>query len=418
MAKKRPQAAAMQHSSVRAKPRGDQVIAKVEQAIRAYRAASFANYINIGLEFSLVPTGDAREILDSYGKWLGYDKYTLDVWGEDQFDVRMSLWHNGEVRIWHRRQWVAVADYLRYLKVKIDPTYSDGTPEMRSKVQARWWKENGKSFPLFELPRELRDLLYGFYFGHSIEPRYAHKARPGAIAKASCTATLMRLNRRTLQECRELLNRQTPFLIKHRRTLRSLLVEYPDQRHHVRRLELALSHSDFLKLFGFPFEDNVPYEAQSAAKVLAEMSLKHLIIRIAAPSLITGCPPLDGGCQRVITRWILSAAWPYVGCNPVEIQGYVTKQQKDDFAIVCIDEQKNFETWNGQRLAIGYVEGTWAEYNHSYEPLDDQEDGGVRLIERPEGKLRHLIPESDVLELPPRCDCEQPCFPVEDTNED
>ncbi|TKA81198.1 hypothetical protein B0A55_02630 [Friedmanniomyces simplex] len=404
-------------TSFRQRREVDRVMENVDKQIKAYRTKSFDNYINAGIRINLKPTLTACHLVSRKGRYLGFDEYLVDIWGEEEYAVSVCISRNGLVQFRHLDKWLNVSEYLRHLKVKIDPQYTDGTPQIRSELQAQWWAANGKTFPLLQLPRELRDVIYANAFGPKIEPYPTSRVRKGAIAKPQRGAALMRVSKQVLAEVRSLLERQTPFLIEHKRIM-ALLLASPSRRTHIRRLELALSHNEFLKLFGFKIPDEKVCCTLRPAEALREMRLKHLKLRIAPPSLITGSAVLDGACQRIATRWILAAAWPYVRGHPVEVAGYVKRQQKADFEALCLDAKKQCEQWYGLRVAIGDTEGSLAEYDEWVEWVDGEEDGGVRVAEGPSNDVRHLIPNNQVGELPPRCMCDKPCTAGGWTDED
>ncbi|KAK0981672.1 hypothetical protein LTR91_011794 [Friedmanniomyces endolithicus] len=357
-----------------------------------------------------------RKAWENNGKMFGFNEYHVDIWGEELYRVSVSLRRNGQVHIRHLDGWVKVSEYLCHLKVKIDLHYTNGTPEMRSDLQSQWWRVNGKAFPILQLPRELRDIIYDYSFGSKIEPYPTNKARLGAKAKPQRGVALMRVNRQVSSEIRSLLGRQTPFLIEHNRIM-ALLLSSPLRRNHIRRLELALSHKEFINLFGFTFPD-VHYETRWQAKALRGMQLKHLMLRIARPSLITGSVIFDGACQQVATGWILAAAWPFVKGHPVEVAGYVKRQQKAEFEAACLDVKNRFEQWNGLRVAVGHPEGSLGEYDEWVDWVEGGEEaGGVRLIEESSQEVQRFVPDCQVGELPPRCECGTPCTAREWTEE-
>lgn len=401
---------------LRRRRKEDQVVQNLDKQVKAYKAKSFENFINAGVRVNFRESETAGPFIGSNGKMFGFNEYHVDIWGEELYRVSVSLRRNGQVHIRHLDGWVKVSEYLCHLKVKIDPHYTDGTPEMRSDLQSQWWRVNGKAFPLLQLPRELRDIIYDYSFGSKIEPYPTNKARLGAKAKPQRGVALMRVNRQVSSEIRSLLGRQTPFLIEHNRIM-ALLLSSPLRRNHIRRLELALSHKEFINLFGFTFPD-VHYETRWQAKALRGMQLKHLMLRIARPSLITGSVIFDGACQKVATGWILSAAWPWVKGHAVEIAGYVKRQQKAEFEAACLSVKGRFEQWNRLRVDVGHPEGSLADYDEWMVWVDGEEDRGVRVIEEPSQEVQRFEPDCQVGELPPRCECGTPCTAQEWTEED
>ncbi|KAK1028887.1 hypothetical protein LTS16_020191 [Friedmanniomyces endolithicus] len=393
----------------------DRVVQNLDKQVKAYQAKSFENFINAGVRVNFRESETAGPLVGSNGKMLGFNEYLVDIWGEELYRVSVSLRQNGQVQIRHLDGWVKVSEYLCHLKVKVDPHYTNGTPEMRSDLQSQWWRANGKAFPLLQLPRELRDIIYHYSFGSKIEPYPTNKARLGAKAKPQRGTALMRVNKQVSSEIRSLLGRQSPFLIEHNRIM-ALLLSSPLRRNHIRRLELALSHKEFINLFGFTFPD-VHYETRWQAKALRGMQLKHVMLRIAAPSLITGSVIFDGACQRVATGWILAAAWPVVKGHPVEIAGFVKRQQRVEFEAACLVVKKGFEQWNGLRVAVGHPEGSLGDYDEWVDWVEGEDDGGVRVVEEPSQEAQRFVPDCQVGELPPRCECGLPCTAREWTEE-
>ncbi|KAK0252508.1 hypothetical protein LTR91_004935 [Friedmanniomyces endolithicus] len=406
---------------LRRRRKEDRIVQNLDKQVKAYRAASFENFINAGIRVNFLESETAGPLVSSNGKILGFNEYLVDIWGEELYRVSVRVRQNGKVQIRHLDSWAKVSEYLCHLKVKIDPHYTDGTPDMRSDLQAQWWNGNGKTFPLLQLPRELRDTIYSYAFGSKIEPYPTNKARLGARVKPQRGAALMRVNKQVSLEIRSLLGRQTPFLIQHNRIM-ALLLSSPLRRNHIRRLELALSHKEFINLFGFTFPD-VQYETRWQAKALRGMQLKHLMLRFTPPSSITGSVIFDGACQRVATGWILAAAWPYVKGHPVAIGGFVKRQQKAEFEAACLDVKERFEQWNRLRVAVGHPEGSLADYDEWVDWVEDgeveeEEEGGVRVIEEPREDVRRFVPDCQVGKLPPRCECDTPCAAEEWTDED
>lgn len=89
----------------------------------------------------------------------------------------------------------------------------------------------------------------------------------------------------------------------------------------IRRLILALPHSDYLRLFDAFSSADIRCRSSKTAARMQNLDLDHLGINIAPPSLSTEESWLDGACQRTVVRSLLNAAWPWIRGQPVKITG-------------------------------------------------------------------------------------------------
>lgn len=212
------------------------------------------------------------------------------------------------------------------------------------------------------------------------------------------------MNRQVYGEASHVLFLHTCFLVEHNVILKKLLYN-SSQLARIRRLQLALSHFDFFKLFGLHLgdehESNIrPSRVRSA---LRQMTLIHLELRFEAPSLYCERRWLEGACQKTIVKWIWAAAWPFVRGHPVTVTGYVKTSQKEAFAAQIAHERKKIDRWQRQVRALGLGEASMQDY---YEWLDEQE-GGVLLSGEQSGEIEAKAAAED---WPPVCRCANECL--------
>lgn len=209
----------------------------------------------------------------------------------------MSPFHPGCVEIWYRQKWRPVHAYLKRLKPAIDwnipiSNSKHETQARRAEQQQRWWTANGKALKFLELPAEVREIIYEYAIGPRVEPYPTAKARKlgrtgcAAIVARMPNASLLLTNKVVYREASNVLFRRTSFFIDRKGVLTRLL-QNEAQRSRVRRLELALSHLEFFKVFGMHCKDEVFYEPRSPAYEIQNMRFDRLTLRFAAPSATT-----------------------------------------------------------------------------------------------------------------------------------
>lgn len=231
------------------------------------------------------------------------------------------------------------------------------------------------------------------------------------IKERNPNTRMLYLSKQVYQGSSHILSRDTTFFVQHRGVLSSLLsAEKEPQFSRIRQLELALSHHEFFKTFGFRFNGNFEYAPSTAAKVLRKMTLNRLELSFNPPSKNPESTLIDGACQKTVVNWILTAAWPWVRGHPVMVTGSVKTKQKAAFEASCSVERKRLEVWRKYRLAAGFTEGTLEEYDEWVKWADDDDDGGgIVLDERGRGMEMGRPPSISVVEVPPVCRCFPPC---------
>jgi hypothetical protein len=388
----------------------DYIAEALARDIQAYRLLSYDNF---ALHLRVHSAEYAKELRNAKGTFIGYRAYMFDQWGtEKRMDVQVRC-ANG-VQVKYMKKWVPVSEYMKNLE-RLEESVSN-TVQWRYEHQWMWWKSNGKTFRFLALPQELRELIYWIAFGPVIQPYPTAKARrlPRNFvlpAEKKPGTSMLRLNRQTAMEAKHMLYLYSTFSLQHRPIL-GRLIRNPSTAPLLRKVELELSHYDFLKLFGARITEDISYEPGVAAMHIADLELKLLTLKFAPPSLNTEQVWLDGACQRIVTSWILDSAWKWVRGHPVQVSGYIKNSQKRTFEADCITERNKFESWRKVRLLVGLSEGTLAEYHEWLDWMEGEEDGGVRV-----DGAKNLVVEERLLktnwefEFPPTCWCFPKCTP-------
>ncbi|KAK5130784.1 hypothetical protein LTR08_001674 [Meristemomyces frigidus] len=392
----------------------DHIAEEFRREIRAHRCLSFDNFTINAAVTPAKGKGRTRMIRNSVGTFLGFDRYVLFLWGESDKEMQVGVDIARTVRVWHMGEWKTVAEFVSLLRPQPDRDSALSSPHGGYSHQSNWWRANGESFRLFDLPAEIRERIYRHALGVRVEPYPTALARRRGryntvIKQRNPNSGILRVNRQVHDEASHVLFTHTPFFVEQRGVLRKLFQNVP-QFKLIRRLELALSHYDFFKVFGFQFSENVQIIHQRSTQALRQMDLKHLELIIAAPSLTTETPWFDGACQTLIVDWILEAAYPWLRGHPVKISGYAKSRQKLAFEGACLAEEKKLGVWRMQQLAVRSTEGTLEEYDEWTEELLEEEEGGVRLDGEPWTEEVSGVPSTLVEALPPQCECAVPCM--------
>jgi hypothetical protein len=277
------------------------------------------------------------------------------------------------------------------------------------------WQSNGKRFPFFRLPRELRDLMYAeilvggknrriFPQGYSIH--YGVRSHMGITRTDSRhNLNILAKRRPTIQRYNGTYNppcargHNTPTdgkggsLQLYEEAVKVLYssgkfeftlsdqfrrIFWSIRQDHfklIREIEFDFKHINFLKALGMNFNQYHSYHVCPAMEAIKTLPLRKLIIRIPSPIWMSGYNSLPiklwdeyrvgYGCQTKTIQWILDLLLPLVAhleSHNIEIHGYIKHSQKERFF----------------RRLVRYKE-QMAEPTISSEEIHDVEQGGVPL---------------------------------------
>ncbi|KAI7283283.1 hypothetical protein KC343_g2126 [Hortaea werneckii] len=384
----------------------DYIAEMIRREIDDYCCKSSENFT---IHACVYPHEDASPIENQHGTFVGYETYILDVWSRESRMIEVDLdWHTG-LNVHHLGRWMPIRDLIGLIQPQPDRIAELRNPEGNYHHQLSWWKSNGKTFRLLDLPAEIRENIYRHAFDQHAEPYPTDKVRrlgqySYALKQRNPCPRTFRMNRQVYGEASHVLFLHTCFLVEHNVILKKLLYN-SSQLARIRRLQLALSHFDFFKLFGLHLGDEHESNISPSrvSHTLRQMTLIHLELRFEAPSLYCERNWLEGACQKTIVKWIWAAAWPFVRGHPVTVTGYVKTSQKEAFEAQVADERRKIDRWQRQVRALGLGEASVQDY---YEWLDEQE-GGVLLSGEQRGEIDAKAAAED---WPPVCRCSNECL--------
>ena len=386
----------------------------IRKDIQEYRNASFDNF---AIQVQVYPVPSAFEVYDMNHKWIGFNQYIFEAFGDEPKEMFVTLDHKWNVKIRYLGAWRPVSAYLTNLKPHNawdEYTSKQDIMHLRWQKQAEWWKENEKVFPLMKLPVEIRELVFEHIWGPSIEPYPTSRARKltktaqSSVRLRTPSANILRTSPQVAAEASNILYHRTPFLLHHYGVMKALTSSV-EQRILIRHLELAFSHDEFMHLFSTDHERKDKKTKTTVigfgypALALRSLKLNSLRLTIAPPSLTTQSGRFDGACQKVAVDMIMDAAWPIIRGHPLELRGYVKDFQRKIYEARDVLERKRIQTWQKTRAAWGMPEGSLAEYD---EEMKDDEVGGVFL----NGSRPEIAPEqTPAVEYDLVCRCDSPC---------
>lgn len=248
------------------------------------------------------------------------------------------------------------------------------------------WGENGKTFPLFDLPAEVRNSIYECAMapGPSGTTPRVHPYRYGMFQHGGRTRTSLRPNitllltsRQLHKEAAYILYKFPTFVFQRLWHLESFFGRIGQtNRESLRYIELSFTHKELLKLFGATLSAHHSWNCSPAGMVLRGLQLNKLDLTMPPPVEMVRHDWLWGvnlGCQTKVVDWILGFARSYIQHLPVELDGYVKKSQKERF-IASLQYYKDYNTGSDhERINL----------------KTDVEDGGVKLVE--DGSLGSLV---------------------------
>lgn len=397
----------------------DRIAEAIKTEIDNFVIRTFENFQVYYNRLYHYPSGHAHSVQDQHGNWLGYDKYVFDMYGQEPKNVNVQASKRGKVFVVYAKAWMALEDFLS----KLTPPVNIWEPEPSEHLslddktrlwqdQWQWWQRTGKKFRLLDLPTEIRELIYKFALVKKIEA-YPHArgrkllpAHAHSLAKRLPNVKLLKTNRQVYHEAKHILYRDSVFFIEHLFLIEDGLLYKKAMRPNIRKLDLALSHKQFWKLFGFK-AGNHNYEPEMSAFMLRKMKLTELTLTMPTPLSASDCKWLQRSCQKTAVDWILESAWPWVKGHPVKLQGSVKTRQRDEFLEKCAAEHAEYLKWCKWK-PLGYSKGTLEEYDDEWVTL---EDGGVSLEHQEPSEGREgEVPKETPKELPPVCRCSLPCW--------
>jgi len=238
------------------------------------------------------------------------------------------------------------------------------------------WEENGKVFPLFELPAEVRNTIYEFVMAprpSGVAPR-AHPYRYGMFQQRGRTHTSLRPNMALLLASRQIYTEAAyvlytfpTFVFQRLWHLETFFGQIGQaNRTCLRYLELNFTQKELLKMFGASLSVYHSWNPSPAGTVLKRLQLHKFELTMPPPVDMVKHDWLWGensGCQTKVVDWILGFARPYIQHLPVELDGYIKETQKERFL-----------------ESIKYYKDYTVEAHHKKIKLkNDTDDGGVTL---------------------------------------
>lgn len=372
------------------------------------------------------PTAEAKTVYGPKGTALGYDRYCVEISGGMEKEVQVRVLRFGQVQVLLSQQWVGaselISDFTRPPSIfEFRRALTEAEKDIQWKEQWAWWRINGKRFRLLDLPREIRDIIYSFAAGRGPVRAYPHAGcrRIGAALSLTYTARnpdkaglMMPISKQILEEYRQELFRHRYFYFEHRRLL-SQFAECTTVYNRVTRLELSLSHTGYLSLFGFYVNEEYKWQTSwSAVGALREMRLKEFKFFINCPQRVSCSNLTDDACQRVMCDWIFEAAYDWLKGHPVHVAGWIKTSQKDAFQQKLDDARKEFLDWCRWSGYECVAPMEWDEYEY-------QEDGGVRVDDASELEKESKWPRVRIVEREwPVCQCNWKCDMASWTAED
>lgn len=356
----------------------------IEEQIDEYRKQSFDKF---GLEISVYPSRNARRMelaVEYIGEiTVGYHSYVFKVQHnktpKKAMHVRLS---RGSIQVHFCGSWHPISEYLD--EISTDWPHPESLKRQLVR-QSDWWKANGKSFKITNLPGEIRSAIYDFVFPSEAQPFPSSKNndRLAPTFQRSYTA-LMRTNKQLNREASHRFYDTTTFTLD----CPNLFTKTLDDRHYrlrdrLRRVRLSLDLSEYLNLFSSKTWDvfTKPYVKHQLRKM---SNLKSLEIHFQGPSRIATKPWLDGACQKTAVNMTIEAAWPSIKGLPVTVTGYVKDSQKKAIEARVQFERDAYALFEAQCRVIGKEcsLSVWDRWVNG-EMAEELEQGGVRLDGEP-----------------------------------
>ena len=253
------------------------IVSKLSGDVEFCRSQSIRTQ-SMHVGFEKVP--EAQPLHDAEGHFLGSDMYDFLNWADgSRTRTRVRVEANGDVRVQHLGRWAPVSAWLAGLRAPKGPAL-DMEPAKRPQHRAGelwdWWKTTGKAFRILDLSAELRDVIYGFYWGNRIEPFPAArccKLPTGEIGRrvpAMPSHGCLYLNHQMHREARDYLFSKVPFFVEHDAILQRITQGTQFGRVRplpIRQLDVLLHKEELVAIF---------QRAGRTARALREMRLTVL----------------------------------------------------------------------------------------------------------------------------------------------
>lgn len=229
---------------------------------------------------------------------------------------------NDQLVVLRDNTWLPMLTYLK----RLHPPRSDNARVSKIRhppaTQAYWWQENGKHFPLLDLPLETREAIYFAALGPSFDPQGEAD---------TFNRNLYYCNKQVYIECRRVVKHDLSVHVNLASRAECRLTRNICSSIGIHNLQIDLDHQTIRRLYAFTnltetaFKSMPRERVRVSAKVSNELSIT---IRIGPPESpwlsVTNCFELQlDHILQVLRR-------AFAGRN-VRIVGYVTQAQKDTF---------------------------------------------------------------------------------------
>ncbi|KAF2721877.1 hypothetical protein K431DRAFT_65095 [Polychaeton citri CBS 116435] len=408
--------------------RNDLIQSFINSAIEAYQLTSFAAFQT---EIRAYPLRSARDVINSDGQWIGFDRYLFEVYGGEVSPLSRPIKLNigdRQRQVWVRlkRKRMTVYGFLHALpKAKERDLSTLEGREHHLDRQARWWSMNQKVFQLLDLPAEIREVIYQHVLETKtpIVPFVSDRDKiqkwdgKSFCPRQAPNINVLKVNKQLNSEAAFILYKYGTFQVVFKLMLCRVLMK-KGLVTNIRNLELKLSHYEFFRVFGYKFGTHTIRELPPSleASSLRTIHLEKLIISFNPPSLVTQSMWLDDACQVAIVGCIFEGMWPWIKGHPTTFNGYLKAWQKAAFEQRCTAEYQAVQEWQHSEVSRGQELGFLIDFDRYDESTIDQEEGGVMLDGRPAaggpGRDRTSGFEGSmesVKLLPPPCYCNPRC---------
>ncbi|EME48422.1 hypothetical protein DOTSEDRAFT_18956 [Dothistroma septosporum NZE10] len=396
----------------------DQIKEALRTEVDTYSLQSFRRFQTFHGQITVVPTNDSKPYFEGCDKPVGFTKYFIEASGRAPQEVKVRI-ANMQIELFHGDDWTDILKVLDRIPAPTDwkkPSERMSAVEKHALTQKQWqwYYHNRKPFRFLSLPSEIREAIYSFLFPTTFQP-YPYclsRRRPWnikqGIAHEQGNTALLRVNKQLHNEAGHVLFRDTTFLLERTGIMERVLSWTPALSKNLTRLELSFEHEQYLRLFGFYFNEDAIYDAKPAVYCLRELDLKLLTIRIGPPiTYRTIYGSNTTSCQKKAVKHILRAAYPWVKGHPVEVIGFIVSKQKFIYESKMKERRQEFEIW---RQTGGGTLREWDE-DEGGVPVGDDGDTGEKELEVEMQRERLGV------EWPPRCRCRVHCGKIKWTSE-